>query len=202
MEHLQASNGSTDPGHGIAAATCRRPDSSAKPRRPRSYHWRLNQCECTESNNHADAGRNICRGGRPKRPGELRPPVRFDESQRAATTCRVRDLSDDRRGNRQLTRTGRNDTRGQSPHARDTCRSRSCDVRSGSSHTTSINLLQSLADQHGARVYRPEVLHCCISALRATGGEGGFIGAAMQARERNRHLGRPLGRRAVGSTLL
>ncbi|WP_186125946.1 UvrD-helicase domain-containing protein [Burkholderia gladioli] len=70
------------------------------------------------------------------------------------------------------------------------------------SHTTSIDLLQSLADQRGARVYRPEVLHCCISALRAAGGEGGFIGAAIQARERNRHLGRPLGRRAVGSTLL
>jgi hypothetical protein len=70
------------------------------------------------------------------------------------------------------------------------------------SHTTSIDLLLSLADQPGARVYRPEVLHCCISALRAAGGAGGFIGAAMQTRERNRHLGRPLGRRAVGSTLL
>lgn len=70
------------------------------------------------------------------------------------------------------------------------------------SYTASIDLLQSLADQHGARVYRPEVLYCCISALRAAGGEGGFVGAAMQVRERNRHLGRPLGRRAVGSTLL
>jgi DNA helicase-2/ATP-dependent DNA helicase PcrA len=47
------------------------------------------------------------------------------------------------------------------------------------SHTTSIDLLQSLADQHGARVYRPEVLHCCISALRAAGCEGEFIGAAI-----------------------
>lgn len=70
------------------------------------------------------------------------------------------------------------------------------------SHTTSITLLQSLADQRGARVYRPEVLHCCISALRAADGEIGFIAAAIQARERNRQLGRPLGRRAVGSTLL
>lgn len=69
-------------------------------------------------------------------------------------------------------------------------------------HATAIDLLQSLANQHGARVYRPEVLHCCISALRAAGGEAGFLGAAIQARERNRHLGRPLGRRAVGSTLL
>ena len=69
-------------------------------------------------------------------------------------------------------------------------------------HHASIDLLQSLANQPGARVYRPEVLHCCISALRAAGGEGGFVGAAIQARERNRHLSRPLGRRAVGSTLL
>jgi len=70
------------------------------------------------------------------------------------------------------------------------------------SHQTSIELLQRLADQLGARVYRPEVLNCCLSALRAAGSEGGFIGAVLQARERNRHLGRPLGRRAVGSTLL
>ncbi|MDO3617952.1 UvrD-helicase domain-containing protein [Ralstonia pseudosolanacearum] len=70
------------------------------------------------------------------------------------------------------------------------------------SYTTSIELLQALADQHGARVYRPEVLHCCISALRSAGDEGGLIGAAMRVRERNRHMGRPLGRRSVGSTLL
>ncbi len=70
------------------------------------------------------------------------------------------------------------------------------------SHAASIDLLQSLEDQYGARVYRPELLHCCVSALRAAGKEGGFLGAALRARERNRHLGRPLGRRAVGSTLL
>lgn len=70
------------------------------------------------------------------------------------------------------------------------------------SHATSIDLLQSLADQRGARVYRPEVLHCCIAALRAAGGNVGFMAAAVQARERNRQQGRPLGRRAVGSTLL
>lgn len=50
----------------------------------------------------------------------------------------------------------------------------------GPTYATSIDLLQSLADQHGARVYRPEVLHCCISARRAAGGEGGFIGAAIK----------------------
>lgn len=69
-------------------------------------------------------------------------------------------------------------------------------------HTAAIALLQALADQPRARVYRPEVLHCCIAALRDAGGEGGFVAAAIQARERNRRLGRPLGRRAVGSTLL
>jgi hypothetical protein len=68
-------------------------------------------------------------------------------------------------------------------------------------HTTSIDLLLSIAEQRGARVYRPEVLNCCISALRAAGGGGEFTGAARQIRECNRHLGRPLGRRAVGSTL-
>jgi DNA helicase-2/ATP-dependent DNA helicase PcrA len=36
----------------------------------------------------------------------------------------------------------------------------------------------------------------------AAGGSIDFLSAATQARERNRHLGRPLARRAVGSTLL
>lgn len=70
------------------------------------------------------------------------------------------------------------------------------------SHANSIELLQALTEQPRARVYRPEVLQSCIAALRAAGGEGGFVAAALQTRERNRHLGRPLGRRAVGSTLL
>lgn len=70
------------------------------------------------------------------------------------------------------------------------------------SHATSVDLLQALAGQPNARVYRPELLHCCINALRAANADGGFVAAAIQARERNRHLGRPLGRRAVGSTLL
>ena len=69
-------------------------------------------------------------------------------------------------------------------------------------YKTAVVLLEAFANQIGARVYRPELLYCCISALRAADGEGGFVGAAVQARERNRHTGRPLGRRAVGSTLL
>lgn len=69
-------------------------------------------------------------------------------------------------------------------------------------HATAIDLLQSCVNQYGACVYRPEVLQCCISALRAAGGEGGFLSVAIQDRELNLHLGRPLGKRAVGSTLL
>lgn len=53
------------------------------------------------------------------------------------------------------------------------------------------------------RVYRPEVLHVLKGALQtANQGEYTFREAVVRARERNRHLGRPVARRAVGSTLL
>src|SRR5690606_8203698 len=65
-----------------------------------------------------------------------------------------------------------------------------------------IELLESLTQQRDTRVYRPDVLHCCLAALRVAGGEGGFLSAAIRARERNRHRGKPLGKRAIGSTLL
>lgn len=64
-------------------------------------------------------------------------------------------------------------------------------------------VLNALAEQPGARVYRPEVLHCCRSAMQAVaGGTADFLSAAIQARERNRHLARSIARRSVGSTLL
>ncbi|NWA29736.1 UvrD-helicase domain-containing protein [Pseudomonas gingeri] len=64
-------------------------------------------------------------------------------------------------------------------------------------------LLNVLADQPGSRVFRQEVLHCCRTAMQAVaGGASDFLTAAIQARERNRHLGRPIARRSVGSTLL
>lgn len=66
-----------------------------------------------------------------------------------------------------------------------------------------LRVLNALADQPGARVFRAEVLHCCRSAMQAvSGGELDFLNAATQTRERNRHLGRPMARRSVGSTLL
>lgn len=66
-----------------------------------------------------------------------------------------------------------------------------------------LRLLDQLEHQPHARVFRPEMLHCCRSAMRAAAaGEMTLLDAVLQARERNRHLGRPISRRAVGSTLL
>src|SRR5690606_29360450 len=51
--------------------------------------------------------------------------------------------------------------------------------------------------------YRPDILHCCIKALSQCDGSGAnFHDASIQMREQNRLLGRPLPKRAVGSTLL
>lgn len=65
------------------------------------------------------------------------------------------------------------------------------------------NLLEAFRDRQGAHVFRPELLRCCLSALRtAAGGAVSLHAAALQVRERNRFTGRPLARRCVGSTLL
>jgi DNA helicase-2/ATP-dependent DNA helicase PcrA len=65
------------------------------------------------------------------------------------------------------------------------------------------DLLDRLEEQPRARVYRPEIVRCCRSALRAAAGGGiSLLDAVLQARERNRHQGRPVSGRAVGSTLL
>lgn len=72
----------------------------------------------------------------------------------------------------------------------------------GPSLPAALHLLHQLECQDGARVYRPEMLHCCRSAMRAVTANRTFLEAVLQARERNRHQGRPVQRRAVGSTLL
>lgn len=66
-----------------------------------------------------------------------------------------------------------------------------------------LELVNMLAEHAETRVYRPEILHCCRSAMQAviTSGQD-FVSATLQARERNRHLGRSMPRRSVGSTLL
>lgn len=68
---------------------------------------------------------------------------------------------------------------------------------------TALLLLHELEEQSGARAYRPELLRCLKSALRMTSAGGTSLrDAVVRVRERNRYLGRPVSRRAVGSTLL
>lgn len=72
------------------------------------------------------------------------------------------------------------------------------------SHRQAAVLLAEIGQQAGVRAYRPHVLRACMKALQTCAGTEGlsFHDAAIQMREQNRLLGRPLPRRAVGSTLL
>lgn len=66
-----------------------------------------------------------------------------------------------------------------------------------------IEALRALTRQNNARVYRPDVLYCCLRAMQiAAGGSCSFAEATVRERERNRQESRPLARRAIGSTLL
>jgi hypothetical protein len=64
-----------------------------------------------------------------------------------------------------------------------------------------VDLLVEINKQGGVRTHRPAVLRSCIRALQTCDGNT-FYDAAIRAREQNRLVGRPLPRRAVGSTLL
>lgn len=65
------------------------------------------------------------------------------------------------------------------------------------------DLLQRLRDQADVRAHRPEIMRGAVKALRlAAAGGITFRDATIRVREENRHLGRALPRRAVGSTLL
>jgi DNA helicase-2/ATP-dependent DNA helicase PcrA len=72
------------------------------------------------------------------------------------------------------------------------------------SHRTAIDVLVEIGKQGGVRTHRPSVLRGCIKALQLCDGPDGlsFHDAAIRIREQNRLIGRPLPRRAVGSTLL
>ncbi|ELO0984157.1 AAA family ATPase [Klebsiella michiganensis] len=66
-----------------------------------------------------------------------------------------------------------------------------------------IEALRALTRQNNARVYRPDVLYCCLRAMQtAAEGSCSFAEATVRERERNRHESRPLAQRAIGSTLL
>lgn len=64
-------------------------------------------------------------------------------------------------------------------------------------------LLRALADNDGARIFRPAIYYSCLTALRSTVEMGKpFVEAAVAVREGQRFKSRPLPQRAVGSTLL
>ena len=72
------------------------------------------------------------------------------------------------------------------------------------SHSTAADLLVEIGKQGGTRTHRPAVLRACLRALQLCDGADGlsFHDAAVRMREQYRLIGRPLPRRAVGSTLL
>lgn len=67
-----------------------------------------------------------------------------------------------------------------------------------------VELLVEIGKDAGVRTHRPAVLRSAIKALHSCDGTEGnsFYEAAMCSREQSRLLGRPLPKRAVGSTLL
>lgn len=67
-----------------------------------------------------------------------------------------------------------------------------------------VDLLVEIGKQPGTRSHRPAVMRACIKALQLCDTSDGLTlhDAAIRMREQNRLLGRPLPRRAVGSTLL
>jgi DNA helicase-2/ATP-dependent DNA helicase PcrA len=72
------------------------------------------------------------------------------------------------------------------------------------SHELAVDLLVEIGREGGVRTYRPAVLRACIKALQSCGGSTGqtLFDATIRMREQFRLVGRPLPKRAVGSTLL
>jgi hypothetical protein len=71
-------------------------------------------------------------------------------------------------------------------------------------YLAAADVLVEIGKQGGVRVHRPAVLRACLRALQLCGAAEGLSlhDAAIRLREQNRLIGRPLPRRAVGSTLL
>ena len=72
------------------------------------------------------------------------------------------------------------------------------------SHRRAVDVLVEIGKQGAVTPHRPAVLRACIKALQLCDGTEGlsFHDAAIRMREQNRLVGRPLPKRAVGSTLL
>lgn len=74
----------------------------------------------------------------------------------------------------------------------------------GPSYRRAVDLLVAIGKQAGVTAHRPAVLRNCVRALLLCDGTEGlsFQDAAIRMREQYRLVGRPLPKRAVGSTLL
>ena len=71
------------------------------------------------------------------------------------------------------------------------------------SHHAAVDVLVEMGKQAGVRTHRPAVMRACVNALQLCGADRlSFHDAAIRMREQNRLIGRPLPKRAVGSTLL
>lgn len=72
------------------------------------------------------------------------------------------------------------------------------------SHRAAVDVLVEIGKETGVTTHRPAVLRACIKALEHCHRTEGlsFHEAAIRMRELNRLIGRPLPKRAVGSTLL
>jgi hypothetical protein len=72
------------------------------------------------------------------------------------------------------------------------------------SYAAAADLLVEIGKEGGVRTHRPAVLRACIKALQSCSGSDRltFEDAAIRVRDQYRLIGRPLPRRAVGSTLL
>lgn len=71
-------------------------------------------------------------------------------------------------------------------------------------YRAAVDVLVAIGREGGVSAHRPIVLSACIKALQLCDGTKGlsFHDAAIRMREQNRLIGRPLPKRAVGSTLL
>ncbi|MBX5461581.1 MAG: UvrD-helicase domain-containing protein [Steroidobacteraceae bacterium] len=78
-----------------------------------------------------------------------------------------------------------------------------CFIRAPS-YRAAVDVLVEIGKESGVSTHRPAVLRACIRALQLCDGTEGlsFHDAVIRMREQNRLVGRPLPRRAVGSTLL
>lgn len=72
------------------------------------------------------------------------------------------------------------------------------------SYRAAVDLLVEISKEAGVRTHRPAVLRACIKAFQLCDSKKdlALYDAAIRMREQNRLVGRPLPKRAVGSTLL